>query len=68
MWKLRVRRQAFTERAEEDAMRTTIGLSRRQVGATRRAGTFLDVSRAFVSSGHPKRARGAGDDMGSPDG
>jgi hypothetical protein len=28
------------QRAEEDAMRTTTGLSRRQVGATRRAGTF----------------------------
>jgi hypothetical protein len=39
-------------------MRTAIGLSRRQVGATWRAGTFLDVSRAFVSSELPERAPG----------
>jgi hypothetical protein len=37
-------------------MRTTTVLSRRQVGATRRAGTFLAVSRAFLSSGVPERA------------
>jgi hypothetical protein len=37
-------------------MRTTTDLSRRQVGATRRAGTFLAVSRAFLSSGVPERA------------
>jgi hypothetical protein len=42
-------------------MRTTTGLSRRQVGATRRAGTFLGVSRAFVSSGLPERAPGGGE-------
>jgi hypothetical protein len=36
-------------------MRTTIALSRRQVGATRRAGTFLAVSRTFLSSGVPER-------------
>jgi hypothetical protein len=41
-------------------MRTTTGLSRRQVGATRRAGNFLDVSRAFVSSGLPERTPGVG--------
>jgi hypothetical protein len=39
-------------------MRTTIALSRRQVGATRRAGTFIGFSRAFVSSGLPERAPG----------
>jgi hypothetical protein len=38
--------------------RTTTALSRRQVGATRRAGTFLAVSRVFVSSGVPERAPG----------
>jgi hypothetical protein len=43
-------------RREEDAMRTTTALSRRQVGATRRAGSFLAVSRAFLSSGVPERA------------
>jgi hypothetical protein len=37
-------------------MRTTTALSRRQVGATRRAGIFLAVSRAFLSSGVPGRA------------
>jgi hypothetical protein len=31
-------------------------LSRRQLGATRRAGSFLAVSRAFLSSGVPERA------------
>jgi hypothetical protein len=39
-------------------MRTTTGLSRRQVGAKRRAGTFLGVSRAFVYSGLPERVPG----------
>jgi hypothetical protein len=39
-------------------MRTTTALSYRQVGATRRAGTFLDVSRAFVSSRLSERALG----------
>jgi hypothetical protein len=39
-------------------MRTTIGLSRRQVGATRRVETFCAVSRTFVSSGVPERALG----------
>jgi hypothetical protein len=43
---------------EDDAMRTTTALSRRQVGATRCAGTFLGVSRAFVSSGVPERTPG----------
>jgi hypothetical protein len=51
------RRRAL-QRAEDDAMRTTIGLSRRQIGATRRAGTFLDISRAFVSSGLPGASSG----------
>jgi hypothetical protein len=37
-------------------MRTTTALSHRQVGATRRAGTFRAVSRAFVSSRVPERA------------
>jgi hypothetical protein len=37
-------------------MRTTTALSRRQVGATRRAGSFLAVSRAFLSFGVPERA------------
>jgi hypothetical protein len=37
-------------------MRTTTALSRRQVGATRRAENFLAVSRAFLSSGVPERA------------
>jgi hypothetical protein len=46
------------QRAEDDAMKTTIGFSRRQVGATRRAGTFLDASRGFVSYGLPKRTPG----------
>jgi hypothetical protein len=42
-------------------MRTMTALSRRQVGAIRRAGTFLGVSHAFVSSGLPERApRGQG--------
>jgi hypothetical protein len=57
--KLHVRRRLtggrLLQRAEDDAMRMTICLSRRQVGSTRRAGTFLDVSRAFVSSGLPER-------------
>jgi hypothetical protein len=39
-------------------MRTTTALSRQQVGATRRAGTFLAVSRVFVSSGVPEHASG----------
>jgi hypothetical protein len=37
-------------------MRTTTALSRRQVGASRRAGNFLAVSRAFLSSRVPERA------------
>jgi hypothetical protein len=37
-------------------MRTTTAHSRRQVGATRRAGIFLAFSRAFLSSGVPERA------------
>jgi hypothetical protein len=37
-------------------MRTTTALSRQQVGATRRAVSFLDVSRAFLSSRVPERA------------
>jgi hypothetical protein len=41
---------------DDDAMRTTTVLSRRQVGATRRAGSFLIVSRAFLSSGVPESA------------
>jgi hypothetical protein len=44
--------------AEDDAIRATTELSHRQVGATRRAGTFLGVSRAFVSSGVPERTPG----------
>ena len=55
------------QRAEDDAMRTTIGFSRRQVGATRRAGSFLAVSRAFVSSGVPERSLGGRGGVGSPD-
>jgi hypothetical protein len=39
-------------------MRTTTALSRRQVGASRCAGTFRTVFRAFVSSGVPERAPG----------
>jgi hypothetical protein len=39
-------------------MKTTIGFSRRQVGATSHAGSFLGVSRAFVSSRLPERSRG----------
>jgi hypothetical protein len=39
-------------------MRTTTALSRRQVRATRRVGTFLTASRAFVSSGIPEHAPG----------
>jgi hypothetical protein len=46
-------RQRFTE---DETMRTTTNLSRRHVGATRRAGSFFDVSRVFVSSGVPERA------------
>jgi hypothetical protein len=42
--------------AEDDTMRTTTALSRRQVGATRRTGNFLAVLRAFLSSGVPERA------------
>jgi hypothetical protein len=37
-------------------MRTTTALSRRQLGATRRAGSFLTVSRAFLLSKVPERA------------
>jgi hypothetical protein len=37
-------------------MRTTTAHSRRQVGATRRAGIFLAFSRAFLLSGVPERA------------
>jgi hypothetical protein len=37
-------------------MRTTTDLSRRQVRATRRAGSFFAVSHAFLSSGVPERA------------
>jgi hypothetical protein len=40
---------------EDDAMRTTNALSRQQVGATRRTGSFLAVPRAFLSSGVPER-------------
>jgi hypothetical protein len=36
-------------------MRTTTAHSRRQVGATRRAGIFLAFSHAFLSSGVPER-------------
>jgi hypothetical protein len=39
---------------------TTTALFRLQVGATRRAGTFLGVSHVFVSSGLPERAPGEG--------
>jgi hypothetical protein len=72
------RRQAFTARerrcagrrrcAEDDAMRTTTALSRRQVGATGHAGTFLAVSCAFISSGVPERTPKAEDGLGSPNG
>jgi hypothetical protein len=41
--------------AEDETMRTTTAHSRRQVGATRRAGIFLAFSHAFLSSGVPKR-------------
>jgi hypothetical protein len=41
-------------------MRMTIALSCRQVGATRRVGTFRAVSRAFVLSEVPERAPGGG--------
>jgi hypothetical protein len=46
------------QRAEDNVIRTTVSLSRRQIGATRRAGTgtFLDDSRAFVSSIIPEGA------------
>jgi hypothetical protein len=37
-------------------MRTMTALPRRQLGAIRRAGSFLSVSRAFVSSRVPERA------------
>jgi hypothetical protein len=37
-------------------MTTMTALSRRQVGATRRAGNFLAISCAFLSSGVPERA------------
>jgi hypothetical protein len=37
-------------------MRTTIAHSHRQVGATRRAGIFLAVLHAFLSSGVPEHA------------
>jgi hypothetical protein len=64
---LAVHRRQLLQRAEDDArgrrrcaedktMRTTTAHSRRQVGATRRAGIFLAVSRAFLSSGVPGRA------------
>jgi hypothetical protein len=64
---LAVHRRQLLQRAEDDArgrrrcaedetMRTTTALSRRQVGTTRRAGIFLAVSRAFLSSGVPERA------------
>jgi hypothetical protein len=62
------RRQAFTARGrqctgrrrctKDDAMRMTTALSHRQVGATRHAGTFLAILRAFLSSGVPERAPG----------
>jgi hypothetical protein len=42
------------QRAVDDAMRTAISLSRRHIGATRRAGTFVDNSHIFVSSGIPE--------------
>jgi hypothetical protein len=62
---LAVHRRQLLQRAEEDArgrrrcaedetMRTMTALSRRQVGATRRAGNFLAVSRAIFSSGVPE--------------
>jgi hypothetical protein len=64
---LAVHRRQLLQRAEDDArgrrrcaedetMRTTTALSRRQVRATRRAGNFLTVSRVFLSSGVPERA------------
>jgi hypothetical protein len=50
-------------------MRMMTAVSRRQVGATKRARTFLAVSRVFVSSGVPKRAPGGGEDgLALPDG
>jgi hypothetical protein len=42
--------------AEDETMTTTTALSRRQLGATRRAGNFLAVSRAFLSFGVSERA------------
>jgi hypothetical protein len=64
---LDVHRRQLLQRAEDDArerrrcaedetMMTTTDLSRRQVGATRRAESFFAVSRAFLSSGVPERA------------
>jgi hypothetical protein len=66
---LAVHRRQLLQRAEDDArgrrrcaedetIRTTTAHSRRQVGATRRAGIFLAVSHAFLSSGVPERAPG----------
>jgi hypothetical protein len=62
-WKRGVRRKLtggkLFQRAKDDATRTTISLSRRQVRATSRAGNFLGGSRAFLSSGVPERSPGA---------
>jgi hypothetical protein len=43
-------------RDDEDDDRPMTARSRRQVGATRRAGIFVAFSRAFLSSGVPERA------------
>jgi hypothetical protein len=43
-------------RDDEDDDRPTTTHSRRQVGATRRAGIFVAFSRMFLSSGVPERA------------
>jgi hypothetical protein len=69
---LDVHRRQLLQRAEDDAwerqrcaedemMTMTTALSRRQLGATRRAGSFLTVSRTFLSSGvleHAPEGRG----------
>jgi hypothetical protein len=54
--------------AEDKTMRTTTDLSRRQVGATRRVGSFLAVPRVFLSSGVPECALEDRGWPGSPDG
>jgi hypothetical protein len=64
---LDVHRRQLLQRTEDDArgrrrcvedetMRTTTELSRRQVRAIRLAGIFFATSRAFLSSGVPERA------------